>query len=57
MCLKCNGLGKVNKINLESIIPDNNISIHGGGIIPIGGYKTAGYLNSYLQFLIDIILI
>jgi len=41
MCLKCNGLGKVNKINLESIIPDNNISIHGGGIIPIGGYKNS----------------
>ena len=39
MCLDCNGLGTVNKINLQSVIPDNNISIHSGGIIPIGSHK------------------
>jgi len=40
MCLKCNGLGKVNKINLQSVIPDNNISIFSGGIVPIGTHKS-----------------
>ena len=39
MCLDCSGLGTVNKINLQSVIPDNNISIHSGGIIPIGSHK------------------
>ncbi|MAU64104.1 MAG: excinuclease ABC subunit A [Flavobacteriaceae bacterium] len=41
MCNKCNGLGSVNKINIESIIPDKNISIYSGGIIPIGTYKNS----------------
>ena len=39
MCLNCNGLGTVNKINLQSVIPDNTVSIHSGGIIPIGSHK------------------
>ena len=39
MCLKCNGLGTVNKINLQSVIPDDSISIHSGGIVPIGSHK------------------
>ena len=39
MCLDCNGLGTVNKINLQSVIPDNTVSIHSGGIIPIGSHK------------------
>jgi excinuclease ABC subunit A len=39
MCLKCNGLGTVNKINLQSVIPDDSISIHSGGILPIGSHK------------------
>jgi len=39
MCLSCNGLGFINKINLQSIIPDNSLSIHAGGLVPIGTYK------------------
>ena len=39
MCLDCNGLGTVNKINLQSVIPDNSKSIYSGGIIPIGSHK------------------
>ena len=39
MCLDCNGLGTVNKINLQSVIPDNSKSIHSGGIIPVGSHK------------------
>ena len=39
MCKKCNGLGLVNEINLESIIPDKKKSIYNGGIVPIGSFK------------------
>ena len=39
MCNKCNGLGVVNEINLESIIPDKKKSIYNGGIVPIGSFK------------------
>ncbi len=39
MCKTCNGLGRIDKINLKSIIPNNKISIYSGGIIPIGPYK------------------
>ena len=39
MCNKCNGLGHINEINFESIIPDKKKSIYNGGIIPIGSFK------------------
>ena len=39
MCLDCNGLGTHNIINLKSVIPDKSVSIHSGGIIPIGSHK------------------
>ncbi|MBK56041.1 MAG: excinuclease ABC subunit A [Flavobacteriaceae bacterium] len=39
MCNKCNGLGVVNEINLESIIPDKKKSVYNGGIVPIGSFK------------------
>ena len=39
MCDNCKGLGQVNQINLESIIPDKSKSIHQGGVIPIGSFK------------------
>ena len=29
----------MNKINLQSVIPDDKISIHSGGIIPIGSHN------------------
>tara|TARA_B110000238_G_scaffold107825_1_gene117413 strand:+ start:11 stop:2839 length:2829 start_codon:yes stop_codon:yes gene_type:complete len=48
MCLKCNGLGTVNKINLKSVIPDDKISIHSGGIIPIGTY-TSNWIFKQLE--------
>ena len=40
MCKKCNGLGNVNTINLKAVIPDDSVSIHAGGIIPIGTFKS-----------------
>ncbi|MCH5218993.1 MAG: excinuclease ABC subunit UvrA [Muribaculaceae bacterium] len=38
-CPTCNGLGYVNVIDREKVIPDTSISIHNGGIAPLGKYK------------------
>lgn len=38
-CPRCKGLGEVAEIDLEKVIPNNNLSIHEGGIIPLGKYK------------------
>lgn len=38
-CNKCKGLGYVNEIDQEKIMPDMNVSIYDGGILPLGKYK------------------
>ncbi len=38
-CPKCKGLGVVNMIDLEKIVPKPNLSIYAGGIAPLGKYK------------------
>lgn len=38
-CPHCKGLGKVNQIDLDKVIPDATLSIHEGGIVPLGKYK------------------
>ena len=38
-CPRCKGLGIVNEIDLDKIIPDNSLSIHEGAITPLGKYK------------------
>lgn len=38
-CNKCKGLGYVNEIDREKIMPDMNVSIYDGGILPLGKYK------------------
>lgn len=38
-CTKCNGLGRISEIDVHKIIPDFNVSIYRGGIVPIGEYK------------------
>ena len=38
-CPKCKGLGFVDEIDLEKIIPDDNVSIYSGGIVPLGKFK------------------
>ncbi len=38
-CAKCNGLGIINKVIIDKIIPNKEISIKNGGIIPIGEHK------------------
>ncbi|MGL4328378.1 MAG: excinuclease ABC subunit UvrA, partial [Tannerellaceae bacterium] len=38
-CPKCKGLGTVNLIDIDKIIPDKSISIYKGAILPLGSYK------------------
>lgn len=38
-CPTCNGLGVIEEITRESIIPDPNLSITRGGIAPLGEYR------------------
>lgn len=38
-CPTCNGLGVIEEITEESIIPDPNLSIMRGGIAPLGEYR------------------
>ncbi|MCL1942048.1 MAG: excinuclease ABC subunit UvrA [Candidatus Azobacteroides sp.] len=38
-CPTCKGLGVVNQIDLNKIIPDNSLSIYQGGIVPLGKFK------------------
>lgn len=38
-CETCNGLGYIEQITKESIIPDDNLSISQGGIAPLGEYR------------------
>ena len=40
-CPKCKGLGRVNAIDMEKIIPDPKLSIREGGIVPLGKYKNS----------------
>ncbi|HQP15373.1 MAG TPA: excinuclease ABC subunit UvrA, partial [Bacteroidales bacterium] len=39
-CPKCTGLGEILQVDLNKIIPDFSKTIHNGGIIPIGVYKS-----------------
>lgn len=39
-CPRCKGLGVVDEIDLDKVIPNRNISIKDGGILPLGKYKS-----------------
>ncbi|MCR4602953.1 MAG: excinuclease ABC subunit UvrA [Prevotella sp.] len=38
-CPRCKGMGVINEIDLEKVIPNKNKSIYEGAIIPLGKYK------------------
>ncbi|MDY3914399.1 MAG: excinuclease ABC subunit UvrA, partial [Phocaeicola sp.] len=38
-CPRCKGLGYVNSIDIDKVIPDRSLSIYDGGILPLGKYK------------------
>lgn len=50
-CQRCKGLGVINEIDLDKVIPDNRQSIYEGGIVPLGKYK-----NQMVFWQIDAIL-
>jgi len=51
-CDSCSGLGRVNEVNLEKIIPDNTLSIKSGGIAPLGPQKNS-WIFKQLQLIAD----
>ena len=50
-CPKCKGLGVVNEIDMDKVIPKKNISIYNGAITPLGKYK-----NQMIFWQIDAVL-
>ena len=50
-CQRCKGLGVINEIDLDKVIPNRKLSIHDGAIIPLGKYK-----NQMIFWQIDAIL-
>ncbi len=50
-CPHCKGLGFVNMIDLEKVMPNRKLSIHEGGIVPLGKYK-----NQMIFWQIDALL-
>jgi len=40
-CPRCKGLGVVNKIDMDKIVPKPQLSIYAGGIAPLGKYKNS----------------
>lgn len=38
-CKACNGIGTINKIDLNKIVPDDSLSIYRGALTPLGDYK------------------
>lgn len=39
-CPKCKGLGVINQIDIDKVIPDPKLSIKKGGIAPLGKYRS-----------------
>ena len=50
-CPRCKGLGFINEIDMEKVIPNRKLSIHEGAIVPLGKYK-----NQMIFWQIDSIL-
>jgi len=50
-CPRCKGLGYINEIDLEKVIPNRKLNIHEGAIAPLGKYK-----NQMIFWQIDAIL-
>lgn len=40
-CPKCKGLGVVNQIDIDKVVPDRELSISDGAIAPLGKYKNS----------------
>lgn len=44
-CPRCKGLGVVNEIDINKVIPDDKLSIRDGAISPLGKYKNQWYFG------------
>jgi excinuclease ABC subunit A len=51
-CTTCNGLGRIQKVNVQKIIPNNSVSIKNGGIAPIGEQKSS-WIFKQLQLIAE----
>lgn len=40
-CPKCKGLGQVNILDMDKIVPNPNLSIYNGGIVALGKYRNS----------------
>jgi excinuclease ABC subunit A len=38
-CPRCKGIGTINQVDMQTIIPDPELSIYHGGIVPLGKYR------------------
>lgn len=50
-CSNCSGLGKVSEMDVDKLIPDKNISIKNGAIVPLQGAKNHWLMDSINSFL------
>jgi excinuclease ABC subunit A len=48
-CPTCKGLGTVNQVNLDAVIPDPKLSINEGAIAPLGGEREAQIFKQVQQ--------
>ncbi len=40
-CPRCKGLGVVNQIDIDKVIPDRDLSVYNGAVVPLGKYKNS----------------
>ena len=40
-CPRCKGLGYVNLIDMDKVVPDRSLSVYNGAILPLGKYKNS----------------
>lgn len=50
-CRNCNGLGVVSEVDMDKIIPDDNLSVKQGGIAPLGKFS-----NSWIFRQVEVLL-
>ncbi|PCH76497.1 MAG: excinuclease ABC subunit A [Flavobacteriaceae bacterium] len=51
-CDHCSGLGRINEVNTDKIIPDTTLSIKSGGIAPLGPQKNS-WIFKQLQLIAE----
>jgi excinuclease ABC subunit A len=51
-CPKCKGIGYINQVDINKIIPDPELSIYQGGIAPLGKYKDSLFFN-YIEAILN----